>query len=128
MVDSDRYRRELAELPDVRQAVEQRYGEDTYDRYLYASGRPNRLLVRDVFVDSPADQLSLRPGDAVIRLGGKRIYSMGDVTTIMESGTPGESITITIQRQGEAFDTYVPRGPLGIRGQAAYENPAPIED
>ena len=116
-LNSDRYRRALGELPDVRQTIEQRFGEDTYDLYLNASGRPNRLMVRDVFVDSSADQLSLQPGDAVIRLDGKRIYSMGDVTTIMESGTQGEIVAITILREGEAFDTYVPRGPLGIRGQ-----------
>ena len=127
-VNTDRYRRELSELPGVRQLIEQLYGEDTYDRYLYSTGRPNRLMVRDVFVGSSADQLGLQPGDAVIRLDGKRIYSMADMTTIMQAGTQGGSTAITIRRQGEAFDTYVPRGTLGIRGQGAYEKPAHLED
>ena len=36
-IDTERYRDALTDLPDVREVVTNDYGDDAYDRYLYAA-------------------------------------------------------------------------------------------
>jgi hypothetical protein len=43
------------------------------DRYLYASGQPNRVAVTDVLQESLAQQISLHSGDVLMSLDDQRI-------------------------------------------------------
>jgi hypothetical protein len=123
-IDTDRYRDALTDLPDVREVVTNEYGDDAYDRYLYAAGRPNRLVVQDVFQDSPAGAAGLQPGDRVIAMADERIYSTRDLMNVASSGREGETVPLVVERGEAVFELYVPRGPLGIRGGRGFENPA----
>ena len=49
---SRRYREELRTLNEE---FRQELGDDSYDQLLFATGRPNRVIVQDVLEDSPAD-------------------------------------------------------------------------
>jgi hypothetical protein len=123
-LDTEQYREALADLPDVRKVLTTQYGDDAYDRYLYASGRPNRLIVQDVLQDSPAGAAGLQPGDRVLALADDRIYSTRDLMNIASSGREGETVPLVVERGDAIFELYVPRGPLGIRGGRGFENPA----
>jgi hypothetical protein len=123
-IDTDQYREALSSLPDVREIVTTEYGDDAYDRYLYAAGRPNRLVVRDVFQDSPASAAGLQPGDTVLAMADERIYSTRDLMNVASSGSAGETVPLVVERGDAVFELYVPRGPLGIRGGRGFENPA----
>ncbi len=99
------------------------YGDDAYDRYLYASGRSNRLVVRDVYQGSPAEDIGLIPGDTVLSADNQRVYSSRDLMAITTNGSSGEIVLLTIQRDGSQFELYMPRGPLGITTKQASVNP-----
>jgi C-terminal processing protease CtpA/Prc len=122
-LDTDQYREALDALPDIRETISAEYGDDAYDRYLYASGRPNRLVVRDVLQDSPAGAAGLQTGDQVLAMADQRIYSTRDLMSVASSGSEGETVPLVVQRGDVTFEIYVPRGPLGIRGGRGFEAP-----
>jgi hypothetical protein len=111
----ERYAEALRELPSLRDVLANEYGDDAYDLYLYASGSPNRVVVRDVYSDSPASMAGLINGDRVISMDGQRVYSERDMREIATSGSAGETIAVVVERDGARFEVYVPRRPLGVR-------------
>jgi C-terminal processing protease CtpA/Prc len=125
--NSPEYRERLSELPSVRDMISQEHGEDAYDRYLYASGRPNRVIVSDVYTSSAAEGVGLQAGDKLIAMADSRVYSMRDLRAIATSGLEGDLVPVTVERQGVRFEVFIPRGPLGVRTDRGYENPSPPE-
>jgi hypothetical protein len=109
------YREALSEMGNMKDKLIEDFGDSAYDRYLYASGRPNRLVVRDVYSDSPAASASLQPGDRVVEMDGERVYGEQDLRRIATRGSDGQIVPVTIERGDSRFEVYVPRGPLGIR-------------
>lgn len=122
-LDTPEYRERMGELPDTRAVLESEYGQDAYDRYLYASGRPNRVVVGDVYQGSPAADIGLQPGDMLIELDGQRVYRTDDLLSIAANGSDGASVPLVVQRDGSYVQLYVPRGPLGITARRGWENP-----
>jgi hypothetical protein len=120
---STKYREALAEIPNPREFVQEQYGDDAYDSYLYASGRPNRVIVTDVLQESPAHQIGLQAGDVLISLDDQRIYSSRDIMSIA-SASAG-SVPLAIRRDGQILQYYVEPGPLGVRSRRGFENPDP---
>jgi len=115
----------MRELPSLRDALVDDYGDSGYDRYLYATGRPNRLVVNEVIRESPAAAVGLQTGDQVIALAGERIYSERDLMRVASEGSAGELIPAVVERGGSRFEVYLPRGPLGVRtGRSSVPPPA----
>jgi hypothetical protein len=112
---TERYTEALRNIPSLRDTLTKEYGDDAYDRYLYASGRPNRVVVRDVYSKSPASVGGLTSGDQVISMDGQRVYSERDMREIASAGSAGDSIAVVVERDGAQFEIYIPRGPLGAR-------------
>ncbi len=125
--ESPEYRERMRELPSVRDVISTEHGEDAYDRYLYASGRSNRVIVTDVYTSSAAAGAGLQAGDKVIAMADTKIYSARDLRSIATSGSEGELVPVTVERQGVRFEVFLPRGPLGVRTDRGYENPSPPE-
>lgn len=123
--ESPEYRERIRELPSVRDVISTDHGEDAYDRYLYASGRSNRVIVTDVYTSSAAADAGLQAGDKVIAMADSRVYSMRDLRAIATSGSEGDLVPVTVERQGVRFEVFIPRGPLGVRTDRGYENPSP---
>ncbi len=123
--ESPEYRERMRELPSVRDRISQEHGEDAYDRYLYASGRSNRVIVTDVYTSSAAADAGLQAGDKVIAMADTKIYSTRDLRSIATSGSAGELVPVTVERKGVRFEVFIPRGPLGVRTDRGYENPSP---
>ena len=113
----------LAEIQNAREFVQEEYSDDAYDRYLYASGQSNRVIVTDVLQESPAQQMGLQAGDVLISLDDQRIYSSRDIMSIA-SASAG-SVPLTIRRDGQILQYYVESGPLGVRSRRGIENPEP---
>lgn len=91
-------------------------GDVDYERYLEATGRPTSVGVMNVIAGSPAAQAGLERGDRLVSYGGRRVYDVGDVNALTVEGTPGEPVTVEVERDGRRMQIVIPRGPLGITG------------
>ena len=112
-LDSSEYAEQQAALPTVSTFVRDTYGDDAYDRYLFAVDRPNRVVVRNVLMGSAAASAEIAIGDRVIELDGNRVFHNRDINRIMTSDT-GDTVPIIIERDGESIEAVVTRGPLGV--------------
>src|SRR4029453_6300966 len=123
-IRSPRYREAMEAIQQREEGLVQDLGEADYDRYLYSTGRPNRVLVGDVLANGPAQQAGIQVGDAILSYGGERIFEAGSLVTATREGTSGMSTAVEIERDGQTQVVYVPRGPLGINLRVARIRPA----
>ena len=108
---SKRYTRESRELEwELREA----FGERDYEFLLYATGRPTRLIARDVLVGAAASADGIEVGDTILRYDGERMFQPRDLRWATLTGDPGTSVWIEVLRDGEVRRFSVRRGPLGI--------------
>ena len=88
-------------------------GEESFDRLLYASGRPNRVIIRDVLQGSSGHRAGLRPGDTILRYNDRPVYDTRKLQAATSRGKLGRSVRIEVLRDGELFTLDIDRGPLG---------------
>src|SRR5512143_1980496 len=91
-------------------------GDNDYERYLQAVGRPTSVGVQGVLASSPAERAGLKPGDEVVAYDGKRVFDLRDLNSLTFEGTAGESVTVSVRRDGQTVHLTMPRGPIGIVG------------
>jgi hypothetical protein len=91
-------------------------GDSDYERYLKAMGRPTSVGVQGVLASSPGERAGLKPGDEVMAYDGKRVFDLRDLNALTFEGTAGESVTVSVRREGQTVHLTLPRGPLGIVG------------
>ena len=98
-LDTDRYIEALKALPDGLDVIRSSFGEDIYDRYLYATHAPNRMQAGPA-TGSQTVETGLRQDDLVISINGQRIYGVDDLTSAIE--TDGDApVELAIQRSTE---------------------------
>ena len=97
-------------------ALRSELGDNDYERYLKAVGRPTSVGIQGVLASSPGERAGLKPGDEVVAYDGKRVFDLRDLNTLTFEGTAGESVTVTVRREGQTVHLTVPRGPIGIVG------------
>ena len=114
-ISSDRYAKAVAEIDERTSSARNQLSEKEYDAYLYATGRANRVLVESVIGNSPASNAGIQIGDTILMYNNNRIYSWNDLTSATSSGNPDETVSVTIVRNGQEQQLYIPRGPMGIR-------------
>jgi C-terminal processing protease CtpA/Prc len=122
-INTPRYAEEMAKLPDGIATVRNELGDDAYDRYLFASGRPNRIEVTSVIQTSPAESAGLRQGDIIASYGGEKIFSTQQLTDLRSTGERGSAVTLDIIRDGQAMRITMRRGPMGIQTQPTLVDP-----
>ncbi|HSS20924.1 MAG TPA: O-antigen ligase family protein [Pyrinomonadaceae bacterium] len=66
--------------------------------------RGRGVLVESVSSDSPFQTLNIRAGDAVWRIGGRRIHSVADIDEAIRNWTPPAPATVSIISQGEHIE------------------------
>jgi len=124
-VDRPRFRRREAKLDARYDALRDEYGDDGYDWILYGAGRPNRVVTTHVMRDSPAAHAGLQPGDVFVAYGGRRIFGAAELQEATKTeGTPGDTVSVDVLRDGDELRFYVPVGPLGIQLSSTREKPA----
>ena len=96
--------------------MRQQLGDADYERYLTANGRPLHVSISSVLDSSPAQSAGLRTGDQIVNYGGRRIYSMSDLTQEIIQGAPNENVVVHFLRDGIPMQVVLPRGPVGITG------------
>jgi S1-C subfamily serine protease len=58
-------------------------------------------LVRSIVPDSPAEQIGLREGDAVIAVDGRAISGQAGLVAVIRAREPGDEVTVEAVRNGE---------------------------
>lgn len=116
-------REELEALVEQERALFRDFGEEAEDWLLYATGRPNRVRVSEVFRSSPAAAAGLSVGDTIVRYGDQPIRSGTDLQQATIAGEPGEWVDVEIARDGRRERLRLPRGPVGVRLEVVSERP-----
>ena len=113
-IDSPEYIEKEQQLPSPTGGLREEFGDQVYDQYLYASGRPNRIIVREVFSGSAAEEAGIEARDIILGYASKLIFTMSELQQATTEGNSGEPVLIEILRDDLPFTTSAPRGPLGI--------------
>ena len=100
-------------------------GEEAYAALLYATGRPNSVVVTDVLESSPARDAGLEPGDEILRYASERLFRPNELRLATAAGEPNEFVSIEVRRDGRPVTLQVRRGPLGVLLQGATRPPPP---
>lgn len=109
-----RYRNELKAMNAKQQDPRADLSPDDYERYLYAMGRPNRIVVSSVLTGSPASDAGLQSGDAILSYDGARTFSPSEIRRETTNGSPGATVPVEVLRDGQRIIIYLPRGPMGV--------------
>lgn len=99
---------------DIDNALRKEMGDAEYEKYLTAMGQRTDVPVMDVLASSPAEKAGLKPGDQIVSYAGERVFDMRDLNALTRQGTPGETVTVEVQRNGQTVQVQVPRGVLGV--------------
>jgi len=90
-------------------------GESDYDALLYAAGSQNRVRVKGVFPESPAEAAGFVEGDEILVYGDMPIYRAHDVKAQTTSCELDTSVAVTVLRDGRERRMWTPCGPLGLQ-------------
>ncbi len=63
--------------------------------------RGRGIVVESVTADSPLRSVHIQPGDAVWRMGGRRVHSVADIDQVIRNAPTNSNITVSIISQGE---------------------------
>jgi hypothetical protein len=121
--NTTRYAQALRKLLDPTHGIRTQFGDDIYDRYLYATGRANRVVATAVYPNSAASAAGIQAGDTILSYASKNIYSMRDLQQATVQGQSDESVLMVLERNGSSFSITLPRGPLGIELKMKSEKP-----
>ena len=71
---------------------------------LYDLARGRGVLIESLAPESPFRQLGIREGDAVWRVGERRVYSVNDIDNAIRSAPPEAKLSISLISQGEHLE------------------------
>jgi hypothetical protein len=97
--------------------------DDEYDLYLYASRRPNRLVIRDVVDGSPASRAGLQRGDRILSFDGRRVFAESDLEKFAASHGEQDNVRVQIVRDGRELSLVGPQASLGVLTAVTLEAP-----
>ncbi len=122
-LNTSRYNKERQQYLNAVTKLRDEVDDDVFDRLLYALGRANRVVIKDIMQNSVAGQYGLQGGDSIIEYDGQRIYNSNELSSLVTQGGSGVMTLVRVKRGGEILDIYLPRGPLGIRMSATRIKP-----
>ena len=73
-----------------------------YSVYDLARGRG--ILIDSVAPESPLQSLHIRKGDAIWRIGGRRVYSVADIDEVIRNSPTKTKLTVSVISQGEHLE------------------------
>ena len=111
---------ELSQRLDRQNVMRAALGDEKYEQFLEAAGRPAAAEIRSVVSGSAGESAGLQRGDQIRRYGTTRVFNERDLMIALLDGEPGEPVSVEIERDGTTFYLTVPRGPLGISRVAQY--------
>ncbi len=72
--------------------------------YARSYGLVEGIYVTDVTAGSGAEKAGIRPGDIIVALAGKKIETVKDLDIVKEAYKPGDTVTVTVVRDGKRLD------------------------
>ncbi|WP_457755944.1 ChaN family lipoprotein [Thermodesulfatator indicus] len=78
--------------------------------------KPNGLLIKKVFPDTPAKKAGLKEGDVIIKADKQDINDLADLKAILAVKKPDDHVLITILRKGKAINIKV--GPFKTKNKS----------
>ncbi|WP_455209816.1 PDZ domain-containing protein [Kaarinaea lacus] len=114
-IGDERYRQEREKLDARLESLRDELSEKEYDAYLFATGRPNRVMIQSTLSTSPARDAGIKTGDNVIRYNNIRIYTWADLRNATTQCTTDSMVEVELERNGQQHRVFVPCGPLGVR-------------
>jgi C-terminal processing protease CtpA/Prc len=112
---TERYADELNDLRTQNISLRDEIGDEYYDKYLFASGQSNRVRVASVMIGSPAEQAGMKKGDIILNYNDRRMFNWNELQDATSRGERGEYVNVSVLRNDQLFNLWIPRGPLGIR-------------
>ncbi|MCS7038306.1 MAG: PDZ domain-containing protein [Anaerolineae bacterium] len=82
--------------------------------------RDGSVLIVEVVPDSPAAQAGLRVGDRIVAVDGERLSLTADLAERIAGYRPGDTVTLTVLRDGREQEVEVTLGRHPERPAAAY--------
>jgi len=120
---SSQYSRELDVLLERDVSLRNEIGDNAYDRYLFSSEQSNRVNIASVMQGSAADQAGLRKGDVILNYADQQLFKWNELQEATTRGVRGEYVNVTVMRNGQIINLWLPRGPLGVRMSSARLQP-----
>ena len=114
-LDSARFSQQLGKLELGGGSLREEIGDESYDRFLYLTGQPNRVIAAAVIDESPAQLAGMDAGDTILGYDDSRVFSFADLRNATRVGNRGERVLVRVQRKLKVMELLLPRGPLGIR-------------
>jgi hypothetical protein len=71
---------------------------------IYDLARGRGVLIESVSPESPMQSLHLRTGDAIWRVAGRRIFSVGDIDEAIKNAPAGTTLNVSVISQGEHIE------------------------
>lgn len=96
--------------------IEKGYIEKVYIGVTVYSTNTQGVIVESVENGGPAEEAGIKSGDIIMAVGDKTISRSSDLKSALAQYKAGDSVTITINRDGETLKIKVA---LGVRQQAA---------
>ena len=122
-IDTDRYNNELIGHFDPSGSIRDEFGDDAYDSYLYAVGKPNRVQIKRVYDNAEASSAGIQTGDVLLRYGSERLFSMRDLRLASMGGETGQPVLVELLHEGSRVFVTVPQGPIGVELEAVNLRP-----
>ncbi|MGF1663348.1 MAG: S1C family serine protease, partial [Kineosporiaceae bacterium] len=105
----DEARDVAAQLVEDGSADHARLGVSAQDAVVdTAEGRRSAAGVVEIVSGSPAEDVGLQPGDAIVAVDGRSTPDALSLTAVVRSYRPGETVTLTVVRDGETTEVEAP--------------------
>ncbi|MHC5058380.1 MAG: PDZ domain-containing protein [Planctomycetota bacterium] len=76
------------------------------------------VQVVNVVAGSPAEEAGFKPGDLIVEIDGRQVFSADEIARLVGSRRPGDALTVTIERDGETLNLSATlAAPSGGRGR-----------
>jgi putative serine protease PepD len=69
--------------------------------------------VQSVVPDGPAEAAGIRAGDSIVAVDGDDIRSFDQLRGVISAYSPGDEVTVTLEREGQTLEVGVTLGTLG---------------
>ena len=77
---------------------------------MQAYGLPSGASIRSIVEDGPADKAGLKKNDIITHIDGKEIETSNDLIEIIREHKVGETLTLSVFRQGETLEMTIEIG------------------
>lgn len=89
-------------------------GDDEYERYRVALGRPVGITIDDVSRGSDAARVGLQADDVIVGYDGKRVFNSGELYQLVSETQVGQVVLVDVRRDGQPMQVAMDAALLGI--------------